>query len=499
MRRSAESGLALLCALVGSACVFDSSGILFTEDSGRPDAATDARPDADTADASRVDASPPATTLDIGDVRLVYGELLPEYLTSQRWSRSDGDWSQEQPTPSLGGQTRWVLNKVSPDGRGEEVIAAMTEAVVGMTLRLLRWSGSAWVVDWRIDSDVIEGETRCFDLEYESSGDLLVVYATGGTTPVYRTRTDGVWSLATPLPLNDALGPYPDTNDGNVLWVELERRPGTDEIALAYADDADDLVAIVWTGTQWDVTSARTLETDLKHNPLIGLVYNRVYDLAYESLSGALMVAWGNNWVGDFYYAMREPGSGVWSPTAEYVPAILAGQVHFLDLAGDPTTDRIAGGFYDLGDGTERLGLATWDGDAWQDGGEYDSQTRDVNDSATGDAPGAVGWIGASGIAVAIYADDQEGTLDWARWSQLDGWVIQDDESFPTKGYTESVWLEPTPTGEQLVLVLSDDDLQLFAAVYDGVDWTLSNLGTALATSLVSDMSASFSIDARDQ
>jgi hypothetical protein len=109
-----------------------------------------------------------------------------------------------------------------------------------------------------------------------------------------------------------------------------------------------------------------------------------------------------------------------------------------------------------------------------------------------------VGWVASTGVAVAIYSDDQEGTLDWARWIDGGGWAVQTDETIATKGYTESVWLEPTPGGNTLLVVLSDHNLRLFAATYDGNIWTLSNLGAPLTTSVASAVSAPFSLDARD-
>ena len=67
--------------------------------------------------------------------------------------------------------------------------------------------------------------------------------------------------------MNDGGGPNPDPNSGTVLWVELEKRPDTNEIALAYVDANSDLVAIVWDGTQWLTASVSTLEADVKRNP----------------------------------------------------------------------------------------------------------------------------------------------------------------------------------------------------------------------------------------
>jgi hypothetical protein len=488
----------ILCAALLCACAFDSTGVDY--DDAAPVVIVDAATiDAATVDAVTIDATPPNTTLAVGDMRLVFAELANQQVQSFRWSHADGGWTQEQPTPALGGTPRWTINKVSRDGRGVELIAALSQSATDHSLHLLRWLDTEWSSEWVFTSPVIEGDKRGFDVEFESgSGDALVVYANGGHTPAYRTLVDSVWSPAATLPLNDGPGANPDPNSEEVLWIELESRPGSDEIALAYADANEDLVALIWDGSGWVIDSTITLETALKWNDATGVVSNRAFDLAYEAVSGGLVVAWGARNQRDFNYAIRKPVTGQWFPTNEHVANVINGDSHFIELRSLPTGDHIAGGFYDLGDGTERLGLGVWDGEQWQDTGELDSQMLDVNDTATGDFPGAVGWLTSTGTGVAIYPDNQAGTMDWVRWDDGSGWSPQTDIAFLTKGLTESVRLEATPDGEQILVVISDNNLRLFATVYDGT-WQLSNLGAPLTTSIASVQTVPFSLAARQR
>ncbi len=491
-----ELSVASTLSAILVACTFDSAGVDY--DDATPVAIMDASTiDASPVDAATIDATPAQTTLAVGDIRLVFAELANHQVQSFRWSHADGGWTQEQPTPALDGTPRWTVNKVSRDGLGTELIAALSQSATGHSLHLLRWIDAEWSSDWVFTSPVLEGDKRGFDIEFESSsGDALVVYANGGHTPAYRTLVDGVWSPVEALPLNDGPGVHPDPNSEEVLWIELEPRPGSDEIALAYADADDYLVTLIWDGSAWLTDSTITLDTDLKWNAGTGVVSNRAFDLAYESISGDLVVAWGSRNQGDFSYAVRKPVTGQWFPLGEHVPNVISGDSHFIDLTALPTGDHIAGGFYDLGDGTERLGLGIWDGEHWQDTGELDSQMLDVNDTATGDFPGAVGWLTASGTGVAIYPDNQAGTMDWVRWDDESGWTPRTDIAFPTKGLTESVQLEATANGDQLLVVISDNNLRLFATVYDGT-WQLSNLGAPLATSIASVQTVPFSLAAR--
>jgi hypothetical protein len=159
----------------------------------------------------------------------------------------------------------------------------------------------------------------------------------------------------------------------------------------------------------------------------------------------------------------------------------------------EPGGDRIAGGFFDMGDGTERLGLSVWNGTAWVDSGQYDTQILNVNDTATGDFQGAVGWVGTSGVAVCVYADNQTGTLDWARWNGTN-WSIQSGVAIAGKGNTESVFIESFGGQDVLMLMLSDSNSDLYSATYDGTSWTVLNFGAALETTLSSIDTAPFGL-----
>jgi hypothetical protein len=428
------------------------------------------------------------------DARLFYGEGTVAAVQFRTWDDSVGSWSSEGDTPDANSTIKWTVNKIGRNA-DEELVGVLSDTGTGSDLDILRWNGTAWTVDW--SSTAIANANvnkRGFDIEYEAlSGDALVVYSNNTATPVFRTRSGGVWSAETALPLNDGVGPNPDPNSGTVLWVELERRPGTNEIALAYVDANSALVSIIWDGTQWVTASAATLESDIKRNPVTLTVSNRAFDLAYEETTGDLMVAWSRHTTSGFWYSTKAAGSNVWAAAAQVAAAPTNGIPHFIDLAAEPGGQRIAIGAFDLGDIVERLGLATWTGSAWVNAAEYDSQIRDVNDTATGDFAGAVGWVGTSGTAVAVYPDNQTGTIDWASWTAAGGWVLQTAVAVTGKGFTESVQIEMFDNQNKLMAIFSDSNSDLYAATYDGVTWTVTNSGSPLETLLSSIDSGPFS------
>ena len=438
----------------------------------------------------------PLPVLAVDDGRLFYGETGTAQALNRAWDESLGTWSAEGGTAPVSGTVRWTVNKVAPDG-SEDLLGVLSDTGSGAELNLVRWDGTAWTVDWSSTAITSANlDKRGFDLEYEaSSGDALVVYSDNTDTPVYRTRSGGSWSGETPLPLNDGAGPNPDPNTGIVHWVELTPRLGSDEITLAYVDANWDLVAIVWEGTQWLTASASALETDVTQSRgTPNVIHNRPVDVAYEETTGDALIAWGRHSVNGFFYSTRAAGSSSWS-AATGVLAPTSGDSYFVDLAAEPGGQHIAGAFMDLGNGTERLGLATWTGSAWVNPGEYDSQTRDVNDLAPGDVVAAVGWLGTSGTAVAVYSDNDVDTIDWATWTAGGGWVLQADvtPAITGKGYTESVQIEMFGTQNELMAIFSGSNADLYAATYDGATWTVTNSGSALETVLSSVDSAPFS------
>lgn len=431
-----------------------------------------------------------------GDARLFHGEGALRQPRTRTWSNGSG-WSAEGAGLSAASTVLWTSNAVSPLANKEELCAVLSLEGASTELDLLRWDGAAWSVDWTAtDIAGTHATKRGVALRYEQlSGDALVVYSDNTATPVYRTRSGGVWSTEAALPLNDAGGPDPDPNTGTVLWCLLASRPGSDEVALLYADLNDDLVAITWDGDLWTTTSAVLLETALVANSVSGDVENRPLDLAYESLSGDLLTAWGQDGTAGVRYALKPSGTDTWSAPAS-VLAPLVGQTHHVDLCRDPSSDRIGLVSMDLA-GTERLGLATWTGAAWQDAGEYDSQTRNVNDLAQGDLPAAVAWVGASGVAVCVYADEATAALEWATWSSGAGWIVQGSFAVVGKGFTESVLLAGSEGPDRLLAVFSDDSDALYAATFDGASWTLENGGAPLEATLSANASAPFSLSVR--
>ncbi|MEE8490147.1 MAG: HYR domain-containing protein, partial [Acidimicrobiia bacterium] len=375
--------------------------------------------------------------------------------------------------PAAEGGARWVEGIIGSRTNEQQWAILSKSNTAEADFRMLKFDGIAWNVEWKSKKSGKEeapSDSPGFDSAHEDrSGDAVTVYETGAGTPRYRTYIGGTWSEEQILPRNDAPDEVKNLVEGIVEWVKLAARPGTNEIALVYLDDRGNLLAWVWDGSRWLSESAALLASDVRTSQAIGRAQSRAFDVVYETLSGTLLVAWSRKAEDGFYYARKTPGTETWSsPVREDLPGL---GVEFVDLAAEPTSNLVAGAFIGLqilrgGPASERLGLSVWDSQRWRDTGEYDDSLRAVDAAALPALPAAVGWAGTSRDAICVYADQEAGTLDWARWRSDTGWSIQADVDVPGKGLTESARLTGS-SDSGLLSLLSDSKAQLYAIQYD--------------------------------
>ncbi|HZN41879.1 MAG TPA: Ig-like domain-containing protein, partial [Planctomycetota bacterium] len=432
--------------------------------------------------------SPPS--LLVNDVRLFYGEGSDRQPRLRTWDDLGSSWSSEGKALPAGSTIYWMQHALSPLLDDHGLLAVLSGNGASTELDMLRWNGAEWSLDWTSTSiTAANAQKRGFDIAYEqTSGDAMVVYSNNTNQPRFRTRVNGTWSAET--------GVTSAPLAGVVQWVQMASRPGSNEIALCYSDSSNDLAVVVWSGTAWVAATSAVLETNLKTNAVTTAVSNRVFDVAYEATTGDALVAWSRATTNGFWYSTKLAASTGWAAAAQQAAAPSNGVPHFVDLATEPGGSRIACCALSL-DGQERLGLATWDGSAWVNAGEYDAQIRDVNNGATGDFPAAVAWVGNSGTAVCVYADDTTDTLDWASWTPGTGWVVQTDGAIPGKGFTESIDLQSFANVQDVLLVFSDSNADLYALTFTGTGWALTI--TSLEDSLSSIASRPFGFAVKAQ
>lgn len=473
---------------MGFGCSFNPEGAAFVPVDASPlDSMVpediDASPVIDAA--PQIDA-PPGIPLEIGDLRLLLHESGEDVMYSWRRTSAGSMWQSDGMTDVLPGDVRFAVNRVARDGSGDEVLAALCDNSGQLMLSIQRASaGGPWQTEWSVDVVGGDRHARGFDIAFEDSGDVLVAYGVGENQLRMREFRAGTWEDEVAVDIG---------NTGVIVWVELVARPGTDEIAMVFADADQALWLAIWDSSGVNRDTVQQLSNTVKVNPLNLKVQNPVVDLAYEA-SGQLIAVWGEAGQAGFRMATTEPGA----PTNILAAPVLSpdgGVVHALDITPRAGSDEMAIVACDLGDGQERVGAARWDGAASIPGGELDSQINDVNDAAFGDFPCTVAWVGTE--AVAIYPDDQEDTIDWL--GTTGGvWAAGTDVPVPGKGRTESVLIETLPDGDLAVAAVSDDNDDLYIVTRDASTWQLENDGNPLSRDLSTLDGLPFTLDVRRQ
>jgi hypothetical protein len=452
----------------------------------------------DGGDAGQIDAAQPDAQEDaqgpepvpVGAVQVFYGQGPNAPLRSQ--TLIDGQWSAPEQLPIGATQNRWVRALQSKPA-GLTVASSLSDTGAGSQFSVATKldAESGWLDGFSTDAVAANGTlVRGADIAVESqSGDLLAVYTTNDATPRYRTFSQGTWSGELVVPVNgNEGGPFLNSNDAT--WVELVARPRFDEIALLYTSD-NDLLVIVWRDDAWQQPTAINMSADLvlfgesitRWHPFVG---------AYEDQSGELFVAWGEEPNSSELHHRTLPANGSqWTPQL----TLGIGSVDALGLRGVPQLGGnaimvSAADFF----GNTRFGVGRWNGAVVEAFDEIITPIRPQSAATIGDFGTAVAWTSAG--AVGVYAGVNPGFIDYALF---DGaiWTLQTSVAVPGMGAAESIELLTLADGSILAL-FNDDAAKLWAAIFDGVNWTVSNGGQPLEADISATDAVSFSAFVRE-
>ncbi len=354
--------------------------------------------------------TPPAAnaSIAIGDGLTIYalsGNTTPRF---KNYSESTDSFDTEQTTASNAVATSFVM-KTSP---------IMTEAIAvykisPSTLQAMCYDGTSWSNEWTATT-TNQTNIRPFELEYEKiSGNVVVLYATGSTgSNELATRTKsgtkgcggGNWSSATNI--------SPARTSGSVDWVEMQSDPNTNTLAAIWGDSNRDLSAMTWNGTSWGNEPSAALTTTL--DTVSSTTYQDVeaFDLAFESVSGNLMIAWGLNGTGTNHIQYKRCTGGgascTWQATAN-VPTVSDSGTS-LDMSANPQTNEIVFGAIEAG--SSDLSLGYWSGSTW-------TGTQNADTSCEGPTQGnklvTANWMinGATTRSIVMYADSNSQAIDY--------------------------------------------------------------------------------------
>ena len=414
-----------------------------------------------------------------GDGEIIYGDSNASLVRRRDWT---GTFSVEYDTLAAGTVIRHVVIKASPV-RNEMIAGIQTTAG---TLYIQRFNGTSWSNEWNVT--VGDGNLPRFDISFEgTSGDMMVVYtgntATDGQELVYRIWNGSTWTVAANL------GSTRTT--GIVDGIAMERRGGTDEIALVYGDRNFDLSANFWDGATnaWKGEPSAALETSLAKVGTATTLTNFSFDLEFESTSGELLIVWGADAVLDGKYVTRGAGpAGAWGSVTTNT-AFLEEPTD-VELSADPNSNYIA--YANSSDNGADSDAIVWTGTAWGTAFQVDASNDTVG---AGTSNNAVNWVtsGAQTRAVLTYDDANAAGVDWAVYNKnTNAWALQTDcttacSSQPLSGDDKVHRLRRNPFNQAELLFLGVDntsDLWVKKLVFDGTNFTWSNAdgGVALET-----------------
>ena len=310
------------------------------------------------------------------------------------------------------------------------VVVSTIDYVDQRQLHAQRWDGSQWSLEWSTGfNDWNQRFRRAFGLEYEQiTGNAMVVYSDDNSEIKYNYYNGSNWTGETEVYSGSPI-------NGTIRWATLASKPGTNEIACAYMDSNSDLYVVIWDGTQWLTSDAIEVETNVRTQN------ERCFDLAYETLSGDLLVAWGRNDNSGIYFRSMPNGEyGNWTSKQRYMYNNHH-QPEFLELTPDPASDKIAC-THNTRDG--HVHGAIWLGSGWA----FGTRLEYAGGGGGGDAVTAIEWVGTTGKLVGIYDDNiDENALHWFTWTESESWIVQTDVSIPQISYIESVLLNAQHKG----------------------------------------------------
>jgi predicted CxxxxCH...CXXCH cytochrome family protein len=250
-----------------------------------------------------------------------------------------------------------MVLRASPTNKDQMVAGYVTS---GGVLEVLCYNAGTWTKDWTVSVGGT-GTTRRFDIAYElTTGIPMVAYTPNAVDALNYRRKTGAACGAASWPAAGA-NIAPVRTAGTLAWIRLEGNPvaASNEMAVLWKDDANDLSAMKWSGSAWGAEPTAVLDATGSQVAAVGDVEGM--DIAYESQSGDLMIAWGREANANFWYSTSASGTNTYSAAAS---AAAIQEVDHLDLSSNPSTNRIL--LAGATPTTVGVTLAVWDGtSAW--------------------------------------------------------------------------------------------------------------------------------------
>jgi predicted CxxxxCH...CXXCH cytochrome family protein len=407
-------------------------------------------------------------------------------------------------TPTVnapGANQAFIVDRACPT-RNEHMAAYVTTAG---ELYILRWDGTTWTNEWHVNvgGDGVNG--RGFDIAYENtSGKAMVVYSmnvlgNSGTAEMkYRTWDGSIWLAPTEVVANSA----GFNQAAAVTWIKLKSRTtsGSNEIALTACDTGTTtantaiLTSFIWNPSTTTWTEAAAAHATNMYNTTGQLVQNDLFDMAYESTSGDLLVVWTQSTPQQYY---RTYSAGTWGTSTSFGGTGRAAPLQMI-AESDPQSDQILV-MWNRPSTTNAVYGSIWSGTAASAISTI-STTNNVTFGAANKKTISAKWlvVGGTSYAVAMWNTTTAGTIGYNYYT---GAAWGTAATYVTGTGVAASWMDSAVDPQNLntlMLTFSDANSDLWAkrlvlSAGPAFTWTNADGGTALTTTLASITAQNFS------
>ncbi|MBI5924824.1 MAG: DUF4347 domain-containing protein, partial [Aquabacterium sp.] len=256
-----------------------------------------------------------------------------------------------------------VHMKLAANPIGHDMVLAVETTAASNNQYAIVWNGSSWGNSQTLGSN---SSKQYFELNvaYEQqSSHAMVIYdasASNSANVQYRVWDGNTWGSEGSITAAAGV-----TSASELYNTAIASDPGSNRIAIAAKNAANETWLAVWDGSSWGSTQLATTS-----GLLIG-DYHATMAVAFESQSGDLLAVYGKASGPNLYYRTWTNGGG-WSAEGTG-PSVGGTDVPYISkLYSDPYSNTIMLG---VQDNASDLNLVAWDGSAWGTVTELDNAT----------------------------------------------------------------------------------------------------------------------------
>lgn len=250
------------------------------------------------------------------------GDATPYY---RLWNGSS--WGPERQALAVTNGIRYMVVKFART-RNEAILVTQDS---GGRVDAQIWNGASWTNLTNLTAAIAGGDrgARGFDVAYETARDrALVAYNDNSISVSLQIWTGDGWASAGVQALPGAIG--------TPRWIRLAANPlpTSNDVALITLTSATGVYGMLWTNNTWSTLGQNTswdIQASTNAKQAVGV--------AYESLSGETLFAWGTSLINRSAY---RTWTGVLSSISYFTSTGLQNDiVEWVQLASDPLSNRI--------------------------------------------------------------------------------------------------------------------------------------------------------------